>query len=134
MKYFSDLYGRVLVDIHNDEEVLRMKLIDGTICELYHEQDCCEYVRIESINGDLRGILGDPIIVATEEQSGENPPDVDLKEIAPYQDSYTWTTYTLGTANCTVTIRWYGESNGYYSEDVYFRVIPFNQINPDNWH
>jgi len=92
---------------------------DGEKYLLYHNQDCCEYVTIEDICGDLDDLIGTPITLAEEVTSNDNPPDV-KPETIEYQDSFTWTFYRLATAKGFVTIRWYGSSNGYYSESVDF--------------
>ena len=83
---------------------------------LYHSQDCCESVTVENITGDLKDLIGSPLTMAEEVTSKENPEGA-TKE---YQDSFTWTFYKLATINGYVDIRWYGESNGYYSESVDF--------------
>lgn len=78
-----------------------------------HSQDCCESVVVESISGDPSKALGEVIIDATEHTNRDNP--------KPGSDqSHTWTYYTIRTQSETIVIRWYGESNGYYSESVDF--------------
>ena len=64
----------------------------------------------------MRDLVGSEILLAEEVSSGENPDGVTVE----YQDSFTWTFYKLSTIKGSVTIRWYGESNGYYSEAVDF--------------
>lgn len=122
MKDFEDLKGKTLTKIeNNNDEELIFTLDNGERYKLYHSQDCCESVYIEDINGDLDDLIGLPLLRAEESTSGENPPDVDVSD--RYQESFTWTFYRLATMKGWVVIRWYGSSNGYYSESVDWRKI-----------
>ncbi len=87
----------------------------------YHDQDCCESVNIEDIAGDLLDLVGSPLLMA-EEVSNEPEPGFADNEYIP--ESYTWTFYKFATVKGSVTVRWLGTSNGYYSESVSFAVLP----------
>lgn len=117
---FEDLKGKVLVNVRNigDEEFI-FTTVNGEVYKQYHDQDCCESVTIEDICGDLKDLIGDPLLIAEEVK---HEPDVNPEGVPSkvYQDSFTWTFYKLGTRKGCVTVRWYGESNGYYSESVDF--------------
>jgi hypothetical protein len=88
---------------------------DGRLFRFYHAQDCCESVGIEDVCGDLADLIGSPLVEAEEVSSDGTPAPKDA-------DSYSWTFYRFGTAKGSVTVRWLGESNGYYSESVDFEV------------
>jgi hypothetical protein len=92
---------------HGDEKI-SMIFSDGTLAIMHHHQDCCETVDIEDINGDLEDLLNTPLLVA-EEREQEDPDAF---------DSGTWTFYCLRTVKGSIDIRWYGSSNGFYSEGV----------------
>ena len=90
---------------------------DYGIYRMYHQSDCCEDVHIESIVGDLSTLVNTPILVAEKVTSDKNPKiDPELFDYTP--DSFTWTFYKFTTLKGYVDIRWWGESNGYYSEEV----------------
>jgi hypothetical protein len=121
---FSELIGKTIIEINKDTDKIDFicknedsifKNVYDTYC-LYHSQDCCELVYIEDVNGDLDDLIGTPILQAEERVSNENPEDF----VPENQDSFTWTFYHLATIKGYVTIRFYGESNGYYSESVSF--------------
>ena len=86
---------------------------DGQRFMFAHMQDCCEYVSIEDICGNLQDLVGSPLLQA-EEVSGVTPVEFDETE----HDSVTWTFYKFATCKGYVDVRWLGESNGYYSESV----------------
>lgn len=87
---------------------------------LLHYQDCCESVYVEDIIGDLQDLIGWPMLIANEVSNVDHPP------VTEGEESYTWTFYNFATFKGYVTIRFYGASNGYYSESVYCEKIPLN--------
>lgn len=109
--------------------------------QMYHEGQCCESVTIEDICGDLQDLVGSPILLAEKicnsgnaekdyvtgetKINGEWPEGV--QRHIDYEESYTWTFYKFSTIKGSVTMRWYGVSNGYYSEEVNFRKETPNQ-------
>ena len=104
--------------IETENEEINFYLCNGTVVTMYHEPDCCEDVHIDDINGDLSNLVGHPILRADEKISkGEELVDT---EDTYYDESNTWTFYTLATSAGYVDIRWHGSSNGYYSESVDF--------------
>ena len=88
---------------------------------MYHSQDCCESVSIEDVIGDPNDLIGTTVIKADETISDADPDG--LNKASEYRESFTWTFYHIATIKGYVTIRWYGESNGYYSERVDFELM-----------
>ncbi len=119
---FKELQEQTLwnISISEDKKEIVFETIEGNRYVQYHDQDCCEVVEVEEIVGDLEDLIGSPILLAEEViHENESPEGISLPEDS-YDDSFTWTFYKLATIKGTVTIRWYGESNGYCSEEVDF--------------
>lgn len=100
------MIGKTPVHIHTDSDSLIFTMQDGTVFELYHAQNCCESVEIESIAGDIDAMIGHPIAVAEERSSERN------------SATEAWTFYTFRSHGGTLDVRWYGKSSGYYSLEV----------------
>ena len=111
----SDLLGKTFVRIDKSDYELRFHMEDGTHYRMYHSQNCCENVHVEDIVGDLDDLVGSPLVRA-EERTSDTSEDSDPNAFR--DDVYMWTFYEFATIKGSVTIRWYGGSNGYYSTSV----------------
>lgn len=115
----SALLGKTINNIQSFSNEIIFECTDGSAYKMWHDQDCCESVLVEDICGNLNDLLYSPINLAEKVTSNEHPEGITKK----FEKSFTWTFYKLATARGYVTIRWYGESNGYYSEEVDFALI-----------
>ena len=113
------LVGKVCIKVSQiGDDELRFYLNNGKVLTMYHEQDCCERVSIEDICGDLYDLCNTPILKAEKSSEVGNNGD----------DSETWTFYKFATIKGYVDIRWYGTSNGYYSEEVDIRIDDYDML------
>lgn len=125
---FDSLLGKILINVEVIDSDEIHFYTDNEHYVLRHDQDCCERVYIESIAGDINDLIGYPITLAEEASNQWDASESSKvlhalmpKEPLPNSDeSYTWTFYKLATIKGYVDIRWYGSSNGYYSESVSF--------------
>ena len=117
---FDALVGKTLTEVKETGNEIRFYTTDGDEYLMYHCQDCCESVRVEDVCGEWDEIIGSPILRAEENRSRDWRDDVKEPE---YLDSFTWTFYRITTMKGQVVIRWLGESNGYYSEEVDFSKV-----------
>ena len=107
----------VIVDRNNKEDSILFVFDDGTRYKMFHNYDCCEVVLINDICGDTEDLIGKPLLMAEEVTNSEDLLRDEIKDVYP-NVSFTWTFYKLATIKGSVTIRWFGTSNGYYSEEV----------------
>lgn len=104
----DELIGRTFDKVRaNDEEVYFIS--EGYQVKMHHMQDCCEAVWLEEVIGDLEDLVDAEILSAEETwQCGDSEGG----------ESETWTFYNIQSTKGHVTLRWCGQSNGYYSESV----------------
>ncbi len=109
----SILEGKTLSSVIAKDDEITFTTVDGEVYYMYHSPECCEYVSIEDICGDLDDLVGSPITFAAEKTQDDPEP----------QDGIgMWTFYSFATNKGWVDIRWYGSSNGYYSVGVSFEL------------
>lgn len=116
------LVGKIFIKVVDTGNELHFTEANGTEWVMYHGQDCCEIVYLAETIGDLADLVGTPILEFREDTS-----DVDEANPLP-QDEYgndaeQWTFYNIRTIKGSVTLRWFGSSNGYYSISVDWRRI-----------
>ena len=128
----EDLIGGTLENLEQyEKKYLLFTTIDNKRYLLMHIQDCCESVYIEDINGNLSDLIGSTILMSEEISSKEHPDDI-AKELEGIEEelgqSFTWTFYKFATIKGYVTVRFYGTSNGYYSQTAKFMEISEDEL------
>lgn len=120
----KDIIGKTMESVfrgaYERQDALIFETTDGEKFILGHKQVCCEYVTIDDICGDLDDLVGSPIVMS-EYASNDDPQFT--KPCGEYDDSFTWTFYKFATVKGYVDVRFYGTSNGYYSERVDFLKV-----------
>jgi hypothetical protein len=107
------LLGKTLTEVTGSvqsEEII-FTTDTGDKYKMYHRQDCCESVYVETSLVICRIWLVIPFSSADESTGKMTSRMVTVNH-------HTWTFYRLATIRGSVVIRWYGSSNGYYSETV----------------
>jgi hypothetical protein len=121
---FDVLVGKTIKSVkglQNGSEEVRFELDNGDTLVMLYEQDCCASCSIDDFTGDVDDIIETPIVVAEERKSDGSG------AVGPNgykEDSATWTFYTIRTHKGTVDIKWFGSSNGYYSESTTLYLVP----------
>lgn len=110
-----ELKGQVIKTFDIGDVSIGIELENGQKYSLYHEQDCCEYVRLIKSEGNIENIIGSEVTLAEEDSS--EPDGYNEK----YDDSHTWSKFTLKTVKGQFTAWFLGESNGYYNESMTFK-------------
>lgn len=104
--------------LEKDSEIVRIFTECGNEYLFYHDQDCCEEVRLNDFDGYPGDLIG-ALIVSVEEVASEDEGEAP----GEYSESWTWTFYKIETNKGGIWMRWLGESNGYYSEKVNFAWV-----------
>ena len=114
----EDILGRTFSSVVQSsldgEDRILFEAPTGERWHMVYHQDCCAKCNIEDVAGDLQDLVGAPIILAEESTNQDEP------RASERGESFTWTFYKFATAKGYVTVRWYGSSNGYYSESATF--------------
>ena len=128
--FFKDkIIGKTIVEIrgaYRGSDHISFKFSDNTYMKMYHSQSCCENVEVDDIVGDIDDLINAEILGAELVLSSD---DGNYKD--QYDSSYTWSFYKFRTHKGYVDLRWYGSSNGYYSETVNIEYVDLNNF--DDW-
>ena len=111
--------------LEQGSERIVFRMMTGNLV-LEHQQDCCESVAVEDLEGDASDLIGQVLLHAEEVVNGKETGQ--SGEVDDYGESMTWTFYKFRTTGGDLWIRWLGESNGYYSERVAVTWEPLNEI------
>lgn len=114
---FEVLKGQTVAEVIVDNEKSMIVFVckDGKRYALMHRQECCEEVTLEDFDAKMiENLPGHEIL----EAYGSSEAGEETEEMKEWGRSSTWTFFVIRTMLDTYTIRFFGSSNGYYSEDA----------------
>lgn len=118
---FHELLNKVFTSVYKKDDSLHFINDTEHYC-FTHIRSCCETVFIESLVGNTKDLENSPILVA-EMTKGVNPGVAE-----------TWSFYKFATNKGWVDVRWFGESNGNYSEEAFlYKVLPYEEYMNLDW-
>ena len=123
MVNFEELKGKIILKIeglYSGSEEIIIWTSDGMRYSMFHDQNCCEHVSVEDIDGCAEDFVGYEVLMAEESSNSDDSNNE--------YESCTWTFYRLGSIKGYMTIRWLGVSNGYYSESVSVYANPDPEV------
>lgn len=143
------MLGATITKIEMNDLEVHFYCGDDTVYRMWHEGDCCEVVELVDICGEWDDLIGNPLLLADEASNEYKDAPNMMAMLGPDAvkkvfveklktgidresdgyDSQTWTFYRFGTIKGSVTLRWFGTSNGYYSERV--SLAKFVKVNED---
>lgn len=118
----NDIIGKRVLAVNGlkkGSEAVDFLLSDGSIFEMAYHQDCCARCDILDLDCEPADFIDQKILHA-EEVSNEIDPEPEGRG----DESHTWTFVKFTTPKGHFMVRWYGESNGYYSESPSFTLLP----------
>ena len=116
MEFWSlcpSIIGKTIKSVEGLEEYsgrVTITLDDDSTLSMFHYQDCCESVSLVDWGDTNSDELVGGIVVLFEKCTKDGDPT--------YYGSQQYTFYKLNTTKGDITMRWVGESNGYYSVSV----------------
>ena len=130
----EDMIGKTFISVERFQEGFKEDKKDDIILftgedfvyKLYSEGNDdgnCNEVIIDDIVGDLQDLVGSPLLVAELITSKHNSDKYSVPPGKKTCGEWTWSFYKFATAKGYVDIKWWGDSNGYYSETAYFKRI-----------
>jgi hypothetical protein len=120
-----NIIGKTIVNItgmYKGSENITIEFSDGDVFTM-SAPDTYSNVDVDDVCGDVEDLLNTPILRA-EEVKNLNLPSKNE------ESSFRWTFYKFATAKGYVDIKWYGTSNGYYSEECSLNYYPHD---PDDF-
>lgn len=126
-EFFKRLRGKFIIDVrgmYKGSNHVSVLFDDGSAIKFYHSQNCCETVELDDVWGDPEDLKNSELYEIELVTSKDRPRD-------KYDSSYTWSFYKFKTSRGYVDLRWYGASNGYYSETV--NIEYYQPKYDENW-